>query len=193
MDGTERLTRFALLCGQCSCGCPELFVDHDAPPERKIVITDDLAAADERGPVRRPPRGGPLQPPRRDRRGADRPLARLRPRSWLENRTWGDGTIPTQAGPPADSSSSGRLDCDPHRANAATVTGRTTRRRQAPRTEHPPRLGTSFSTRRVAVVTREANGNGCSPSFPAGCHRDSIGCVRPLFRRRSYEPGTRII
>ena len=42
MDGTERLTRFALLCGQCSCGCPELFVDHDAPPERKIVITDDF-------------------------------------------------------------------------------------------------------------------------------------------------------
>jgi len=42
MDNTERLTRFALLCGQCSCGCPELFVDHDAPPERKIVITDDF-------------------------------------------------------------------------------------------------------------------------------------------------------
>jgi hypothetical protein len=42
MDGTDRLTRFALLCGQCSCGCPELFVDHDAPPERKIVITDDF-------------------------------------------------------------------------------------------------------------------------------------------------------
>ena len=36
------LTRFALLCGQCSCGCPELFVDHDAPPERTIVITDDF-------------------------------------------------------------------------------------------------------------------------------------------------------
>ena len=42
MDGTERMTRFALLCGQCSCGCPELFVDHDAPPERAIVITDDF-------------------------------------------------------------------------------------------------------------------------------------------------------
>ena len=42
MDTTERLTRFALLCGQCSCGCPELFVDHDAPPEKKIVITDDF-------------------------------------------------------------------------------------------------------------------------------------------------------
>ena len=42
MDDAERFTRFALLCGQCSCGCPELFVDHDAPPERKIVITDDF-------------------------------------------------------------------------------------------------------------------------------------------------------
>ena len=36
------LTRFALLCGQCSCGCPELFVDHDAAPEKAIVITDDF-------------------------------------------------------------------------------------------------------------------------------------------------------
>ncbi len=42
MDDAGRLTRFALLCGQCSCGCPELFVDHDAPPDRKIVITDDF-------------------------------------------------------------------------------------------------------------------------------------------------------
>jgi hypothetical protein len=42
MDGTERLTRFALLCGQCNCGCPELFVDHQAAPERQIVITDDF-------------------------------------------------------------------------------------------------------------------------------------------------------
>ena len=42
MDDTERLTRLALLCGQCSCGCPELFFDHQAPPERRIVITDDF-------------------------------------------------------------------------------------------------------------------------------------------------------
>lgn len=42
MDDADRLTRFALLCGQCSCGCPELFVDHEAPPERAIVITDDF-------------------------------------------------------------------------------------------------------------------------------------------------------
>jgi hypothetical protein len=42
MEGTQRLTRFAILCGQCNCGCPELFVDHQAPPERRIVITDDF-------------------------------------------------------------------------------------------------------------------------------------------------------
>ena len=36
------MSRFAILCGQCSCGCPELFVDHDAPAERQIVITDDF-------------------------------------------------------------------------------------------------------------------------------------------------------
>jgi hypothetical protein len=29
-------------CGNCGCGCPELYVDHDAPEERRIVITDDF-------------------------------------------------------------------------------------------------------------------------------------------------------
>jgi hypothetical protein len=41
-DSTGRLTRLVLLCGQCSCGCPELLVDQEAPPERRIVITDDF-------------------------------------------------------------------------------------------------------------------------------------------------------
>ena len=36
------LQHVATFCGQCSCGCPELFVDHDAAPEREIVITDDF-------------------------------------------------------------------------------------------------------------------------------------------------------
>jgi hypothetical protein len=31
-----------LFCGSCSCGCPELFVDHAAAPEQRIVITDDF-------------------------------------------------------------------------------------------------------------------------------------------------------
>jgi hypothetical protein len=34
--------RIALLCGNCSCGCPEVLVDHAAPQERRIVITDDF-------------------------------------------------------------------------------------------------------------------------------------------------------
>jgi hypothetical protein len=41
-DSTGGLTRLVLLCGQCNCGCPELLVDHEAPPERRIVITDDF-------------------------------------------------------------------------------------------------------------------------------------------------------
>jgi len=41
-DNTGGLTRLVLLCGQCSCGCPELLVDKEAPPERRIVITDDF-------------------------------------------------------------------------------------------------------------------------------------------------------
>lgn len=42
MSESERLTRFAVFCGQCSCGCPQLFVDHQAPSEQRIVITDDF-------------------------------------------------------------------------------------------------------------------------------------------------------
>ena len=45
METTERLTRFALLCGQCNCGCPELFVDHDAPPERESSSPTTSASA----------------------------------------------------------------------------------------------------------------------------------------------------
>lgn len=42
MEDSGRFTRLALLCGQCSCGCPELLVDHEASAERQIVITDDF-------------------------------------------------------------------------------------------------------------------------------------------------------
>jgi hypothetical protein len=41
-ENTGGLTKFAVLCGQCNCGCPELYVDHDAVPEQRIVITDDF-------------------------------------------------------------------------------------------------------------------------------------------------------
>ncbi|WP_211590477.1 hypothetical protein [Microbispora sp. H11081] len=32
----------ARFCGNCGCGCPELFVDAAAPAERQVVITDDF-------------------------------------------------------------------------------------------------------------------------------------------------------
>lgn len=41
-EASGGLTRIAVLCGQCNCGCPELFIDHAAGPERRIVITDDF-------------------------------------------------------------------------------------------------------------------------------------------------------
>jgi hypothetical protein len=36
------LQHVATFCGQCSCGCPQLYVDHDAAPDRRIVLTDDF-------------------------------------------------------------------------------------------------------------------------------------------------------
>ncbi|GLY39935.1 hypothetical protein Amsp01_059580 [Amycolatopsis sp. NBRC 101858] len=36
------LRHIATFCGQCNCGCPELYVADDAPAERRIVITDDF-------------------------------------------------------------------------------------------------------------------------------------------------------
>lgn len=41
-DNIGGLTSVIVLCGQCSCGCPELFIDHTADSERRIVITDDF-------------------------------------------------------------------------------------------------------------------------------------------------------
>lgn len=32
----------ATFCGTCSCGCPELFLDHAAGPARRVVLTDDF-------------------------------------------------------------------------------------------------------------------------------------------------------
>lgn len=37
-----RLTHVTTFCGQCSCGCPELYVDPRADESRRIVITDDF-------------------------------------------------------------------------------------------------------------------------------------------------------
>lgn len=32
----------ATFCGNCNCGCPQLFIDPDAPEERRVRITDDF-------------------------------------------------------------------------------------------------------------------------------------------------------
>jgi hypothetical protein len=36
------LERIATFCGQCNCGCPEVWVDYDAAEDRRVVITDDF-------------------------------------------------------------------------------------------------------------------------------------------------------
>jgi hypothetical protein len=38
----EGLEPVAVFCGQCNCGCPELFVDHGADEDRRVVLTDDF-------------------------------------------------------------------------------------------------------------------------------------------------------
>jgi hypothetical protein len=35
------MRHIATFCGQCNCGCPELYLDEAAPPDRRVVITDD--------------------------------------------------------------------------------------------------------------------------------------------------------
>lgn len=32
----------ATFCGNCNCGCPQLYVDPDAPADRRVVLTDDF-------------------------------------------------------------------------------------------------------------------------------------------------------
>ncbi len=36
------MQRIATFCGECSCGCPELFLDPAAPVEQRVVLTDDF-------------------------------------------------------------------------------------------------------------------------------------------------------
>jgi hypothetical protein len=36
------MRHIATFCGQCNCGCPELYLDDTAAPERRVVITDDF-------------------------------------------------------------------------------------------------------------------------------------------------------
>ena len=37
MGNETGLQHIATFCGKCDCGCPELFIDHAAAPERRIV------------------------------------------------------------------------------------------------------------------------------------------------------------
>jgi hypothetical protein len=39
---TSALEPVAVFCGNCSCGCPELFLDHAAGDDRRVVLTDDF-------------------------------------------------------------------------------------------------------------------------------------------------------
>jgi hypothetical protein len=36
------MRHIATFCGQCNCGCPELYLDDAAVPEKRVVITDDF-------------------------------------------------------------------------------------------------------------------------------------------------------
>ncbi|CUU58003.1 hypothetical protein CcI49_30920 [Frankia sp. CcI49] len=42
MSGSEALSRVITFCGKCSCGCPELYIDHEAEATRRVVLTDDF-------------------------------------------------------------------------------------------------------------------------------------------------------
>jgi hypothetical protein len=34
----------ATFCGECGCGCPQLFIDESAPPEQRVILTDDFGS-----------------------------------------------------------------------------------------------------------------------------------------------------
>jgi hypothetical protein len=42
MTDTNALEPLATFCGDCDCGCPQLFVDPGAPAERRVLLTDDF-------------------------------------------------------------------------------------------------------------------------------------------------------
>lgn len=42
MNRPSTFRHVATFCGKCDCGCPELYIDTAASPERRVVITDDF-------------------------------------------------------------------------------------------------------------------------------------------------------
>jgi hypothetical protein len=45
LESSRDLVPLAVFCGQCSCGCPTLLLDRDAPAERRLVLEDDFGAS----------------------------------------------------------------------------------------------------------------------------------------------------
>ena len=41
-QGVAGLEHIATFCGNCNCGCPEVYLAEQAPAERRVVITDDF-------------------------------------------------------------------------------------------------------------------------------------------------------
>ncbi|MGH4025415.1 MAG: hypothetical protein ACRDRV_12640 [Pseudonocardiaceae bacterium] len=44
MPTIDPLQPLATFCGQCNCGCPQLYVDESAPADQRIVLTDDFGS-----------------------------------------------------------------------------------------------------------------------------------------------------
>jgi hypothetical protein len=42
LPGHPELCSITVLCGDCNCGCPELFLDPKAEEPRRIVLADDF-------------------------------------------------------------------------------------------------------------------------------------------------------
>lgn len=42
MPEPPALVPVATFCGKCDCGCPQLWIDPDAVPEKRVVLTDDF-------------------------------------------------------------------------------------------------------------------------------------------------------
>lgn len=41
-EGIKELEHVVTLCGSCSCGCPTIALDHNAPEDQQVIITDDF-------------------------------------------------------------------------------------------------------------------------------------------------------
>ncbi|WP_329042338.1 hypothetical protein OHT61_29385 [Streptomyces sp. NBC_00178] len=65
MMDPSALEPLATFCGNCDCGCPQLFVDETAPEDRRVVITDDFGqqirmSADQFGSIVQEAKAGRL-------------------------------------------------------------------------------------------------------------------------------------